>query len=129
MGAQARRPPCRHTIPGSRAGREGVAVSARALPYAAAAARTLAGTPLAALAAVALGSGMGAARATLRGRVVDSEFGNPLAGAVVRVKGGPPPLTTDSLGWVETKDLPGGDAEVAIPVLGYTTSLIPVDLP
>ena len=72
---------------------------------------------------------MGAAQATLRGRVVDSEFGNPLAGAVVRIKGAPPPLTTDSLGWFETKDLPGGDAEVTIQVLGYATGLFTVHLP
>ena len=45
-----------------------------------------------------------AAQAVLRGRVVDSEVGNPLARATVRIRGGAP-LVTDSLGEFVAREL------------------------
>ncbi len=68
------------------------------------------------------------AQATLRGRIVDSEFGQPLAGAVVRIKRGPT-LNADSLGRFEAKDLPNGAAEITIQVLGYATHVFTLYLP
>ena len=70
-----------------------------------------------------------AAQTTLRGRVIDSEFGNPLAGAVVRVRPGEPPLTTDTLGRFEARDLPAGAREIRIQVLGYALGLFTAYVP
>ena len=84
---------------------------------------------LATLLAVALAPETGAAQATLRGHVIDSEFGQPLSGAVVRIRQGPPPLTTDTLGVFEAQGLPAGDAEVTIELLGYATRVFRVPLP
>ncbi|MGH7547762.1 MAG: carboxypeptidase regulatory-like domain-containing protein [Gemmatimonadales bacterium] len=101
----------------------------RAPPNHAAAARTLTAALLAALLAVSIGPATGAAQATLRGRVIDSEFGNPLPGAVIRIVRGAPPLTTDSLGRFEAQELPAGDAAVTIEFLGYATEVFRVRLP
>ena len=90
---------------------------------------TLCGTLLAALLAVALGPQTGAAQATLRGRVIDSEIGNPLPNAVVRIQPGPSPLATDSLGQFEAQELPAGDVEVTIQLLGYAKGVFTVHLP
>jgi len=87
------------------------------------------GALLAALLAVAIGPETGAAQATLRGRVIDSELGNPLPGAIVRIQPGTPPLTTDTLGRFEAQGLSAGDAEVTIQVIGYATGVFPVHLP
>ncbi|OLD39169.1 MAG: hypothetical protein AUI57_04325 [Candidatus Rokubacteria bacterium 13_1_40CM_2_68_8] len=84
---------------------------------------------LAALLAVAMGARTGAAQATLRGRVIDSEFGHPLQGAVVRIGRDAPPLTTDTLGSFEAQGLPAGDAELKIQLLGYATGVFRVRLP
>lgn len=59
-----------------------------------------------------------AAQATLHGRVVDSETGTPVVGAHVTIRRGTP-LTTDSLGRFEARDLPAGDAQITIQLLGY----------
>lgn len=85
-----------------------------------AAARPFAGALLAALLAVTLAPEPGAAQATLRGRIIDSEFGQSLAGAVVRIKRGPT-LNADSLGRFEARELSAGPTEVTIQVLGYAT--------
>jgi hypothetical protein len=69
------------------------------------------------------------AQATLRGRVVDSEFGQPLAGATVRIRRETLPLTTDSLGRFEARNLPAGDAQVTIRLLGYAPGAFWVHLP
>ena len=81
---------------------------------------------LAALLAVAIGPQGGAAQATLRGRVVDSEFGQGLPGAVVRVHRGPAPVTTDSSGQFVMEGLAKGTREVTINVLGYATGVFAV---
>jgi hypothetical protein len=92
-------------------------------------ARSLSRSLLAALLATAIGPQTGAAQATLRGRVVDSEFGQPLAGAAVGIRRSPLTLTTDSLGRFEAKDLPAGDAQVTIRLLGYAPGAFWVRVP
>lgn len=108
---------------------EGIAVIPGALPKHTARAGMLTGALLAALLAVAIGPERGAAQATLRGRVIDSETGHPLPEAVVRIRPGPPPITTDTLGRFEARGLPAGDAEVTIQLLGYATGVSKVRLP
>jgi hypothetical protein len=102
-------------------------------PFRTAGTRTLSGALpaalLAALLAVAIGPETGAAQATLRGRVVDSELGNPLPGAIVKIQPGVPPRTTDSLGRFEVQGLPAGKAEVTIQVIGYAQGEFSVHLP
>lgn len=83
---------------------------------------------LAALLAVAIEPEPGAAQATLRGRVVDSELGHAIASASVRIKPGTASVTTDSLGRFEAHDLAAGAAEVTIEALGYETAVFTVRL-
>ena len=92
-------------------------------------ARTLSGALLAGQLAVAMGPETGAAQATLRGRVIDSELGHPLPSALVRIQPGPAPLTTDTLGRFEAQGLPAGDAEVTIQAIGYAQGVFTVHLP
>lgn len=91
--------------------------------------RTLSRALLAALLSVAIGPETGAAQATLRGRVIDSELGHPLPSALIRIQPGPPPLTTDTLGRFEALGLPAGNAEVTIQVIGYAEGVFTVHLP
>lgn len=84
---------------------------------------------LLALFAVAISTEAGAAQATLRGRAVDSELGQPLVGATVRIGRSPAPLTTDTMGRFEAPGLPAGDAEISIAALGYATRVFFVRLP
>jgi len=91
--------------------------------------RTVTAALLATVLAVATGPQAVAAQATLRGRVIDSEFGNPLSGAVVRISRDAPPLTTDTLGRFEAQELPAGDADVTIQSLGYAAGVFRVRLP
>jgi len=74
---------------------------------------------LAALLAVVLGPEPGSAQAILRGRVIDSEIGQPIAGATIRIRRRAEPLTTDTLGRFEARDLSEGDTEITIQVIGY----------
>lgn len=61
-----------------------------------------------------------AAQATLRGRVLDSEMGQPLIGATVRIGADTTPAaTSDSLGFFRLHNLPRGNVELSIRVLGY----------
>jgi len=95
-------------------------------------ARTLPRTLLAALFAVPIGAETGAAQAALRGRVIDSEMGQPLPGAAVMIGRAPPLpplLTTDSLGRFEARDLAAGTVQVTIQVLGYAQGIFTVWLP
>jgi hypothetical protein len=71
----------------------------------------------------------GAAQAAIRGRVIDSEVGEPLRDATVRVKGAPMPFTTDSLGRFQTPELPAGATEVRIQLLGYAPGIFSVHVP
>lgn len=84
---------------------------------------------LAAVLAISIGVEPGAAQATLRGRVIDSEIGQPLSDATVRIRGGPQQLTTDSLGRFHAEQLPAGDVEVMIQLLGYAPGMFKVQLP
>jgi hypothetical protein len=58
------------------------------------------------------------AQATLRGRVVDSETGLPVIGANVQVRK-LPAIKTDSTGVFVASEIPGGDAQVNITMLGF----------
>ena len=69
-----------------------------------------------------------AAQAALKGRVLDSEMGQPVANATVRITPGPAPFTTDSLGRFEALGLPAGMADVAVEALGYESSVFRVRL-
>lgn len=101
----------------------------RATPNDAAGARRVTGTLLAAAFAITIGVETGAAQATLRGLVIDSEMGQPLPGAMVRIKGAPAQLATDSLGKFHADQLPAGQAEVTIQLLGYAPGIFMVHLP
>lgn len=68
------------------------------------------------------------AQATIRGRVIDSEVGDPLPGAVVSIRGVSATFITDSLGRFEAIGLPPGEAAVSVEVIGYTPSLFRVRL-
>lgn len=81
------------------------------------------------LAALLAGAGETvAAQATLLGRVIDSELGQAVASATVRIKPGPAPLTTDTLGRFEAQGLAAGAVEVTIEALGYQTAVYTVRL-
>lgn len=68
------------------------------------------------------------AQATIRGRVIDSEVGDALPGAVVRIRGVSSTFITDTLGSFEATGLPPGEASVSIEVAGYTPSVFGVHL-
>jgi hypothetical protein len=60
------------------------------------------------------------AQATIRGRVVDSETGQPIIGATVTLrKQNNKTFTTDSSGRFEARDLPSGDIQLLIQMLGF----------
>jgi len=80
---------------------------------------TLLGTLPAAAAAQAGGA--------LRGRVLDSETGDPIAGATARIKGHEP-ATADSGGRFLIGNVTAGEAEVTIQALGYETRKWKVDI-
>jgi len=86
-----------------------------------------------ALLAMVIGAEAGAAQAALRGRVIDSELGQALAGAVVQIGRASSPLTaqltTDTLGRFEARDLAAGTMQVTIQVIGYARGVFTVWLP
>jgi hypothetical protein len=82
-----------------------------------------------ALLAVALGPAPGVAQAVLRGRVIDSEIGQGLAAATIRIRRLAEPLTTDTLGQFEARNVPEGDAEITIQVIGYTRGVFWIRIP
>jgi len=61
----------------------------------------------------------GAQTATLKGKVVDSELGEAIPGAVVRIRPGGAPITADSLGYFLVSDLKPGEIEVAVQSIGF----------
>lgn len=79
-----------------------------------------------------VGTGVGAqtvyAQATIHGRVIDSEVGDALPGAVVSIRGVASPFITDTLGSFEAIGLPPGEATISIEVAGYTPGLFRVHL-
>ena len=84
---------------------------------------------LVALLTVVLCPEPGSAQATLKGRVIDSEIGQPIAGATVTIRRGATPVSTDTLGQFEARDIPEGDAEVTIQVIGYTRGVFRMRFP
>jgi hypothetical protein len=70
-----------------------------------------------------------AAQATLRGRVIDSEIGQPITGASVTIGRGSTPLSTDTLGQFEAKGLAAGDAQIQIHVIGYSRGDFRIRIP
>jgi len=82
---------------------------------------------LAALAACPVLSAAAQNPATLIGRVVDEETGDPVGDALVRVAGRAP-LNADSLGRFLLTDLPAGELEVAVQALGYSSLSVRVHL-
>lgn len=84
----------------------------------------------AALLGVAAVPALAAAQATLRGRVLDSEMGNGLASATVRIgKDTAAVVRTDSLGFFRITNLPRGQTDVRIQAIGYEEGLFRVYLP
>jgi hypothetical protein len=85
-----------------------------------------------ALVAILIVAGVGVetvdAQATIRGRVIDSELGDPLPGAVVRIRGAPDSLITDTLGRFESIGLRLGEVAVSIELVGYTPGSFKVRL-
>jgi hypothetical protein len=75
---------------------------------------------LVALLAVVLGPEPGSAQVTLRGKVIDSEIGQPIAGATIRIRRYADALTTDTLGQFEARNVPEGDGQITIQVIGYS---------
>jgi hypothetical protein len=59
------------------------------------------------------------AQATIRGRVVDSETGQPIVAATVTVRKPSKSFTTDSLGRFEARDLPAGDIQLLVQMIGF----------
>ena len=98
-------------------------------PTCAATASTAARLLLAAHLALGMTPGSGAAQVTLRGRVVDSELGHPLAAALVRIRGVAAPFTTDTLGRFDARGLGAGETEVTIQLIGYAQGDFTVYLP
>jgi hypothetical protein len=90
--------------------------------------KTRNGGPILLVALLAGAGGTVTAQATLRGRVIDSELGQAVAGATVRIKPGPASLTTDTLGRFEARGLVAGAAEVTIEALGYQPGVFTVRL-
>jgi hypothetical protein len=85
--------------------------------------------PAALLLGLALGTGTAGAQTTLRGRVLDSEVGQPVAGAIVRIGGGAPALTTDTLGRFVAPGLPAGETQVSVLAIGYDSGAYVLQLP
>jgi carboxypeptidase-like protein len=72
----------------------------------------------------------GAAQATLHGRVLDSEMGQPLIGATVRIGTDTAPVaTSDSLGFFRLQQLPRGNVNFSIQLLGYEEGRFKVFMP
>lgn len=69
------------------------------------------------------------AQATILGRVVDSELGDPLSGAVVKIRGLPTTLITDTLGRFEATGLRPGEAVINVELIGYTPGFFKLRLP
>ena len=71
------------------------------------------------LALAALPAVASAQTASLKGKVIDSELGEPIPGAIVKVKGSGTPLTVDSVGTFQITDLKPGEVEVTVQALGF----------
>jgi len=90
--------------------------------------RILAPALLAALATTVVPA-TGRAQATLRGRVIDSEMGTPLAGASVRVGNSGSLVKTDSGGIFVAQNVTSGviEIDIRIPASGVVEGVFPLD--
>ena len=69
------------------------------------------------------------AQVTLRGQVLDSEMGNPLPGATVRIGNDTVVFRSDSAGLFIITGLPGGVTDIRIQMIGYEQGLFRLRLP
>lgn len=85
-----------------------------------------------AVVALLLSAGAGAqtlaAQTAIRGRVIDSELGDPLSGAVIRVRGHAS-STTDTLGRFVVLGVLPGDVDLRIELIGFTPGAFRVRVP
>jgi hypothetical protein len=81
------------------------------------------------LIAALMGPSWAAAQVTLRGQVLDSETGNPLAGATVRIGNDTASFETDSVGLFLITGLRGGTTDIRIQLIGYEEGLFRMRLP
>jgi len=72
---------------------------------------------------------LGIAQATLRGQVLDSEMGNPLLGATVRIGTDTASVKTDSSGLFIITGLRGGPTDISIKMIGYEEGLFRIRMP
>jgi len=79
--------------------------------------------------AVVLGPIAGVAQGSLRGRVIDTEMGTPLAGAVVQVGKQGALLKTDSAGYFLAQNVTAGPTEVVIRLIGFEPGTFDVRIP
>jgi len=70
-----------------------------------------------------------AAQVTLRGQVLDSEMGNALSGATVRIGNDTASFKTDSAGLFIISGLRGGVTDIRIQLIGYEEGLFRMRLP
>jgi len=66
---------------------------------------------------------------SLRGRVVDSEMGTPLAGATVRIGKNGPVVRTDSAGRFLAQNVTPGLAVIEVRQIGYEPGMFDIQLP
>jgi len=57
--------------------------------------------------------------AKLKGKVIDSELGEPIPAAMVKIKGAGSPITADSAGHFSVEELKPGEIEITIQALGF----------
>lgn len=86
------------------------------------------GAIIAILLATVVATQPAAAQGTIRGRVIDSELGDPLSGAVIRIRGRPT-LTTDTLGRFAALGIGSGETDVRIELIGFTPGTFKVRMP
>jgi hypothetical protein len=72
---------------------------------------------------------LGLAAQSLRGRVIDSEMGTPLAGASVQIGNGGPVIKTDSAGRFLVRNVTPGLTAIEIKLIGYEPGTFDIRLP
>src|SRR6266699_1054639 len=90
--------------------------------------RILAPALLAALASL-IAPASGVSQATVRGRVIDSEMGTPLAGATVQVGKSGPAVKTDSGGVFVAQNVTPGVIEIEIRQIGFEPGTFDIRIP
>ena len=79
--------------------------------------------------AATVGPAAGLAQGTLRGRVIDSEMGTPLAGATVRIGNSGPVVKTDSAGAFEAQNVTAGVIAIEIRQIGFEPGTFDIRIP